>query len=356
MERTSTIVVLVLLALTALVFPVAAQQDVDETPVRIIELTGPASAPYAELSGMAWYGDYLVLMTEDPYLFADDDSSGAFFALEKADILAYLADDDAEPLAPFRVPIYGPNLYDAVSGFGLSLDGLEAITFVDAPNAFADDQVFLTVEADTVPTQDPPMRSYLIWGRVIGDLEGISLALDDFIPLPVQTSVDNKSYESLLHVDGGIVAIYEYNGVAYNDNPYAIHIDLATGETRDIPMSHLEFRLTDVTSPDEDGVFWASNFYFPGDEVFVVEDDPLYAAYGLGASQPETGPYERLVQFRYTDTRIELLEAPPVQLEQLPGSTGRNWEGIVRLDDLGVLLVTDRFPVTTLAFAELPAD
>jgi len=34
----------------------------------------------------------------------------------------------------------------------------------------------------------------------------------------------------------------------------------------------------------------------------------------------------------------------------LPGNDARNWEGIVRLDNRGFLLATDKFPTTILGF------
>jgi hypothetical protein len=36
------------------------------------------------------------------------------------------------------------------------------------------------------------------------------------------------------------------------------------------------------------------------------------------------------------------------------GGLGRNWEGLVRLDDRGFLLVTDLFPGTILGFVPAP--
>ena len=50
--------------------------------------------------------------------------------------------------------------------------------------------------------------------------------------------------------------------------------------------------------------------------------------------------------------KIVLVDSPPIQMELL-GSTqndARNWEGLVRLDNLGFLLITDEHPKTMLVY------
>jgi hypothetical protein len=344
---------LLLLALLAFPLLAAAQDTAEETPVQMIELTGPAASLDAEFSGLAWYGDTLVLMTENPFLYADAGISGAFFALQRADILAYLDAEDPAPLEPVAVPIYGPDIPEAVSAFGVLFDGFEAITFVDAPNAFADDQVFLTIEAYTA---DEVMRGYLVWGTVIGDLEGIDLRLAESLELPSQSDIRNKSYEALLNLGDSIVALYEANGADVNPDAFGVRVDLATGETSPVPLDNLEFRLTDVTSLDADNRFWAINYYYPTDGFDFPEDEPLYAQYGRGASQVTSESEERLVEYEVTEDGLVLVERAPVQLLQEEGNKERNWEGIVRLDDRGLLIVTDRYPQTLLGLVALPAE
>ena len=57
---------------------------------------------------------------------------------------------------------------------------------------------------------------------------------------------------------------------------------------------------------------------------------------------------------QYDADGITFVDRAPVQLE-LPGEDARNWEGIVRLDDVGFLLVTDQYPQTILGFVPVPA-
>ena len=63
-------------------------------------------------------------------------------------------------------------------------------------------------------------------------------------------------------------------------------------------------------------------------------------------------PVARLLEFELTETGIELADRPPIQLELHPLEL-RNWEGIVRLEDRGFLLVTDKFPETILGFVPI---
>jgi hypothetical protein len=68
---------------------------------------------------------------------------------------------------------------------------------------------------------------------------------------------------------------------------------------------------------------------------------------------------ERLVEFQLSHAGIVLVDRPPIQLElpdNLLGMIGRNWEGLVRLDERGFLLATDTFPGTILAFVPTPED
>jgi hypothetical protein len=45
---------------------------------------------------------------------------------------------------------------------------------------------------------------------------------------------------------------------------------------------------------------------------------------------------------------------PPLQLQLLGDIAPRNWEGLVRLEQRGFLLVTDKYPMTFLGFVPLP--
>jgi hypothetical protein len=354
------LLLMVLLILAAL--PVIAQdatpEVVTETAVTPIQITGPAAERDAEISGMVWYGDDLLLITENPFLYAEDDVAGKFFALEKADILEYLFEgENTDSLNPIEVPIYGPDIIDAVGGFEVAFDGFEAAVVVPAANAFADDQIFLTIEADTVREEDPSMRGYLVWGSILPTLSGIELRLDNYIALPTQTEFGNMSYETLIVTpDNHIVALYEVNGATANPQPVAVSIDLATGEASTIPVENIEFRVTDATMPDADGRFWVMNYFFPGETFLAVDSDPLFEQYGMGTSQAAYGGYERIVAMQYSPAGITRVDQAPIQLLQTDESNGRNWEGVETLEDRGLLVVTDRFPETILGFVPFEGE
>ena len=80
----------------------------------------------------------------------------------------------------------------------------------------------------------------------------------------------------------------------------------------------------------------------------------LDAEWGVGTSHAEFEQVERLVEMQLSDDAVTIVPAPPIQLELVDAETSRNWEGIVRLDDRGFLLVTDKYPETVLGFVPLP--
>ncbi len=51
---------------------------------------------------------------------------------------------------------------------------------------------------------------------------------------------------------------------------------------------------------------------------------------------------------------ISLTDTAPLQLALESDGESRNWEGIVRLDDLDFIIITDKFPKTMLAFVQYP--
>ena len=338
--------------------PEAALDTAVETAVTPIQIAGPAAERDAEISSLVWYGDYLLLITENPFIYADGDIVGKFFALEKVEILAYLFEgENGDPLNPIEVPIYGADIEDAVGGFEVAFDGFESAAVVPAGNAFADDQIFLTIEADTVSEEDPSMRGYLVWGSILPNLSGIELRLDDYVALPTQTEFSNMSYETLFATpDNHIVTMYEVNGATANPQPVAVSVDLASGEASTIPVDNIEFRVTDATTPAADGTFWVTNYFFPGETFLAVDSDPLFEQYGMGASQAAFGGYERLVKMQYSPAGITRVDQAPIQLLQTDESSGRNWEGVETLEDRGLLVVTDRYPQTILAFVPFEGE
>lgn len=306
-----------------------------EQTVQIIPLDGPIAAPEAEISGLAWYGDTLILLPQFPGRFGDQ-----LFALPKADIVAFLAGTQDGPLTPQPIPLIAPDL-SRLAGY----EGLEAI-------AFHDDQVFVTIET----SGGAPMLGYLAAGHVAPDLSQMELDTTSLMEIVPPAPLANYSDETLLLADEMVLTIYEANGRNVNPTPAAHPFSASLEPLGTLPFPAIEYRVTDATSLDSNGRFWVINYLFPGDiGKLDPATDELGERYGRGPTHSHSDAVERLVELQFSDSDITLTDTPPIQLELLPGDA-RNWEGIVRLDERGFLLATDKFPETILAFVALPED
>lgn len=313
---------------TATLAPQAAAPS--EIPVSEIALSGPITDANAELSGLAWYGDTLILL---PQYFDFSGQETAVYAIPKTTIEAYLDGTDTAPITPISIPVEVADLSDRISRF----EGFESLTFLG-------DDAYLTIEAS-----GGGMRGYLIKGQMAPDLTLLTLDADNLTRIDRQAELGNTSDEALLIADGQLVTFYEANGAEVNEAPVAHLFNTNLEETGTVPFPNIPYRITDVTELDENGRFWAINYNFPGTPALQTGNDPLAANYGAGATHAESPVVERLVEFQFTADGITLIAQPPIQL-QLDGTDGRNWEGIVHLDDRGFLLVTDKFPDTILGY------
>jgi hypothetical protein len=151
--------------------------------------------------------------------------------------------------------------------------------------------------------------------------------------------------------DNNLIAIYEANGAEANPDALAYTINLETEAISAISMPNIPYRITDASEIDEEGNFWAINYFYSGESHLGTDHDPIFDAFGIGASQTQyDGAVERLIELHYSETEIELPHHSPIQIHMTGESHGRNWEGLARLDDIGLLLVTDKFPDTLFAF------
>lgn len=306
----------------------------DEVEVQVLELAASASSPNFEYSGLAWFGDTLILLSE----FSD----GAW-AISKDAIADRIDGTDDTPLSPSPVTIV-----PALSGNNIpNFDGLEAI-------AFSGTTAFLSIE-----TSGPQGGGgALLRGTIADDASTITFDLDTMTlnPTPVPQE-SNSSYEAIVVTDDGLLTLYELNGSLVNPEPIAPLFDRDFGNRMPLPISPLEYRVTDATALDDQGRFWAMNFRFPGDGRAAPEQDPLVEEYGEGETHALYEQVERIVEFEIVDDEVVRVDRPPLTLH-LPGEwtedESRNREGIVRFDDRGFLVITDRFPVTIFAFVPFP--
>ncbi len=305
-----------------------------EAPVQILPLDAPADDANWEYSGLAWYGDTLVLL---PQL------ANGVWTVQRADIEAHIAGTGNGPLPVQAVlfdPAPGP---DNVPNF----DGLEAI-------AFDGDTVYVSIE-----TSGPQGGGgYLVRGQVAPGLASIDIDLSTLTlnPSPVPAEA-NSAFEAMVLTDDAVVTFFELNGFFTNPNADASVFDRDLNPVAARAFPELEYRVTDATALDDSGRFWVINYYYPGAGRPVKSPEPLAATYGEGATHAQFQQVERLVELELAGDNIVRVDRPPLQL-QLIGSwqndLARNWEGIVRLGDQGFLVVTDLFPASLLGFVPLP--
>lgn len=306
----------------------------NEQPVTILPLSGPIADPSAELSGLGWYHDKLILLPQYPDRFADGD--GALFFLPKENIVAALDGTHQTPLEPTLVHLIAPGLKESIPNF----QGFEAI-------GFHGDQVFMTIEAG----EGIDMHGYLISGTVASDLSEITLDTSNVVEIPMAFPSDNHSDEALIVTDDAVLTFFEINGAELNPSPVAHVFDLDLNPQGTISIPNLEYRLTDAALDGD--TIWIINYFFPGDTDLTPKVDPLVEMYGEGKTHTTQDQVERLVRLNYSPEGITFSDSAPVQLI-LDGGNARNLEGLVLFDNKGFLLVTDKFPSTLLMFVEMP--
>lgn len=314
----------------------ATQTQPKEQAVTIIPLSGDLQDKKAEVSGLAWYKDFLIVMPQYPN-FKGVSGDGRLFAIPKADIVAFL-DGKTKTVSQKEIPFFASGITQKVKGF----QGFEAI-------AFKDDRVYMTIEAEP-----GSMMGYLVSGTIQADLSEIRLDANILIEMKPQADVSNASNESLMLTDDRLISFYEGNGVKLNPKPVGYAFALPTLEVMPpIPFTNIEYRITDATAADVDGKFWAINYFFPPESVkYKTGEDSLAKKFGKGVTHTKQLHVERLVEFQYTSSGITLTDTLPIQLQL--ENDARNWEGIARLDGRGFLIATDTFPNTLLGFVAMP--
>jgi hypothetical protein len=305
------------------------------TPVTQIPLSGPIALPEAELSGMAWYGDLLILLPQYPYRFPAGDA-GSLFALHRSEILDFIQGNTSEALNPIQIPFYAPGLETSIRGF----EGFEAI-------AIDGDQVFMTIEA-----HPNGMMGYLVAGKIASDMSEIRMDTARLSQIQPQTGIPNFSDEALLVFGNRLISIYEISGGLFNPHPVAHMFDFSLQLLDTLAFPDIPYRISDATSPDDSGRFWAINFTLRGEVEATTSSGSLLDGFREELSQFET--LERLVEFQFSEDGIVLSDTPPILLALTGSQQNSNWEAIARLGELGFLIATDEHPDTILGFVPYP--
>ncbi len=341
--RTIAAILFLMLVSGSVAAAAAATTPYPETEPLILPLCGPVADPLAEVSGLAWYGDELLILPQLPNRLAKEETP-FICCLAKQKILDWIDGRCCRPLRPRHVPC--PELRELperIEGY----DGLEAV-------AIDGDDLYLAVEA----WGDEDMLSYLVRGVLQPGLQGASLDLDKIVPIERSLQLPNMSDETLLVAGDRLLTLHEANGANVHGDPRARLFDLELNARGSLPSPTVEYRITDASSLDADGRFWVINYFFPRDQAKLSPAvDRIAEKFGVGATHARSPGVERLIELQYTTDAVVLTDTPPVVLQLAPGGALRNWEGLVRLHDgereRGFLIVSDRFPETLLAFVPL---
>lgn len=310
-----------------------------ESVIQRLDLRGPMGRRDAQISGLAWWGNQLVLLPQYPS-FATPDTAH-LYVISRADLDAALQPGRGSmSVTPTPIPIDTTGL-QGIAGY----QGIESI-------AFADERAFLTIEAAGIAFGMVGMRASIASARLHADGAAgtpFALSVDRAASLSVPSWIPNMAYEAIVIQEDRPVALFEANGANVTPNATATRLTSTLDPAASLPMPALEYRLTDATAADSSGRFWVTNYLYAGEAGLLnPAPDSVALAHGVGESHRQRVAVERLVEFEMRDDRIVRTSTPPVWI-QLTEGTGRNWEGIVRYRD-GFLVATDTFPETILAF------
>jgi len=308
----------------------------DEVQIIQIPLAGDVSIRKSEISGLCWYNDNLILLPQYPDRFPDK-NGGKIFYISKEKIKAYLS---GKNISALEAEYFSINVNDFPDLFSIG-SGFESVTI---NNNIA----YFTIEsASNLKTE-----TYLISGLIDPVGKTIQLNQESLRKVQSEINIKNFSDESILLYNDKLYPIYEANGSNINPNSSVAVFDISMNYLNEIKFPNIEYRITDVTSVDENNKFWAINYFFPREAgKLSPANDNIANKFGIGKSHLDSKVVERLIQLQISNDEITLTEEAPIYIKLLKDDS-RNWEGIARLDEDGFLIVTDMFPETILAFVK----
>jgi len=315
-----------------------------ESPVQQIVLAPPLDSRHAEISGMAWCDNDLLLLPQFPD-FAQrinrldkKNSSGLetfVYRIKKQQLDDYF-NSLITTIAAEPITLIENKVRSNVEQF----DGFEAI-------ACSDDQIWLTIENSPRP---PIFHSYVV--RATAELDSsspsITLLTSSLKKVESQSNTTNIGEEALLIDNERIITFHEIN--QYKEAHANLNwLNLDNNDAGTLPFVDLPYRLTDVTNLDKNGIFWGINYHYKNDHHLEnSKTDSIFEEHGKGITHQSNKNIERLIEFKLTKSGVILTDTPPIQLQLT--KQGRNWEGIARYDGRGLLIITDKFPNTVFGF------
>jgi hypothetical protein len=178
----------------------------------------------------------------------------------------------------------------------------------------------------------------------------IDVNIEHIVKINPPANIHNMSFESILYTRNSLWTLFEANGINANQNPNTSVFSLGLNLKKQLSFPHVEYRITDFTSVDNHGKFWAINYFWPGYRKHVSPETDYYVnTFGAGETHQKYDHVERLLEFQITPKGIFPTETQPVEIV-LEENNPRNWEGLVKLDELGFLIISDEHPETIFAF------
>jgi len=310
---------------------------IDETEINPIELEGVLSTKEVETSSIAWVGDELFFFPQFPHLFSDK-YDGVVYKLSKEEIINYLNSEKKTKLKPKEVYFIAPDLKEILRKKG---GGIEAAIFVD-------NSIYLAVE---YVRQDSSF-AYLLKGNYSKEENIIRINNEKVQKINLPYNINNLTVESLTFINERIIAICELNGKNIPGNSFAPSFDKELNFIENIKIDNIEYRVTDATYINSDSSFYVMNYNYPGEaKIIKPAKDAIAIKYGVGKLHSETDIVERIIKLKLTKDGIKISDDIPIYLK-LNINNGRNWEGIVKLDDLGFLIITDAIKEQIFAFVK----
>ncbi len=299
--------------------------DKNSTNLIHIQLEGDLAERKLEASGLTWYNDNLIILPQFPHKW-DDQFDGAIYFISKERIESYISGEN-------RNPIKGEKILFVAEGFDeigkRKGSGYEAITFVG-------DSLHVSIES----VSSDRSTSCIVNGVIDFNERKISLNAESKIEVKSQTGIHNMAEEAILTYNSSVFTIHEANGKNINSSPIVTKLSRNLKDVEKISFPNIEYRITDATSVDSTGKFFAINYFYPGE---FEELKP-----NLGDDEKDKA-IEQILEFQILDTEIIRTTKPPLVISKGKSKNGNNWEGIVRLNG-GFLLITDMFPETVLAY------
>lgn len=299
-----------------LFFTFLTAQSVD--PI-YITLNGNITHPDQEISGLAWCSDNLVLLPQYP--------DNVIYSIPRDQIYEFL-DSKRTTITPTEIKWITNEIEQGINGF----EGFESI-------AFAGEQVYVTIEAE----HHDGNSGYLAFGKIKGD--SIELCKKTLTKINTPVTLQNMTFETIVLSENTVNAIYEVNSEKVNEHPYYYELDRSLKNINKRTFPFVDFRITDATDLDINNRFWAINYFWPGDFKLLNPDIDYKSV-----DKNEIRPVERLLEFELLDEAIIRTNTQPLTIKLSEFGDSRNWEGVVRLDKIGFLVVTDKFPGSILAF------